>query len=186
MKSTPETLSQLFQRHKLRSPERPTSPTKDELLETLVRVLDICPTTFIIIDALDESNEVGLLLETLCTLFKRLNSNCRILVTSRAEHEIQSVLEKQSVEILQIQRNHVDHDVALHVRAVLETDDRLRAHRQGMKDLIITALTEGAQGMYDFPVLIWCASLTFTGSAGFNARLIISKHFEQPMRSRTH
>ncbi len=182
MESVPDPLLRIFERHKLRNPERPTSPATDELIEAMIDVLDIRSKLFIVIDALDESQEIGVLLRTLCTLFKRADSNCRIMITSRAELEIQRVLNKENVKSLQIQRNDIDHDVALYVRAVLETDDRLRGHRQGIKDLITASLTEGAKGMYELLPLKFCNHLIVIGSAGFNAKLIISKRLEPPMR----
>ncbi|MCJ1378282.1 hypothetical protein MMC17_001379 [Xylographa soralifera] len=147
-KSLPKPLLELFQRHKLRNPERPTPPTIDELMGALIEVISLRSTIYIVIDALDECKQTGLLLETLCTIFSQLRSNCRLLCTSRAENEIQRVFQKQSIKNLQIQSAAVDHDVAVYVRAVLETDDRLRAYRQGIKDLIATTLTNGAQGMF--------------------------------------
>ena len=56
-------------------------------------------------------------------------------------------MHKLSVKELKMQNKHVDNDVALYVQAVLNDDDRLRTHRQGIKDLIAEALTQGSKGM---------------------------------------
>ena len=145
--SLPKPLLELFQRHRLRNPERPTPPTIEELMRALIDIISLRSTMFILVDALDECKQIGLLLETLCAIFKQIGSSCRFLFTSRAENEIQRVLQKQNIKSLQIQSEAVDHDVAIYVRAVLETDDRLQAYRQGIKDLIATSLTNGAKGM---------------------------------------
>ena len=134
----------------MRDPDRPTSPTAWELVQVLMAVIAIREDFYIVIDALDECRQRPLLLEmleTIATLFDNPSSRCRILCTSRAEVDIQRAFTKLRVRLLPVQNQHVDHDVALYVRAVLETDDRLRAHRQGIKDLIVDTLTQGAKGM---------------------------------------
>ncbi|KAL9045733.1 MAG: hypothetical protein Q9214_001273 [Letrouitia sp. 1 TL-2023] len=146
-RSLPKPLLELFQRHRLRNPERPTSPTTDDVLGVLIGVLALRSTIFIVVDALDECKEMGLLLETLCAILNQPGSDCRFLFTSRPESEIRRTLQEQNVKDLPIQNIEVDRDVAVYVRAVLETDDRLRAHRQGIKDLIIDSLVNGAKGI---------------------------------------
>lgn len=180
--SLPEPLLELFRRHQLRNPERPTPPTTDELLGVLVGVLGLQMTIFIVIDALDECKQIELLMETLCAILDQSESNCRFLLTSRAEIEIQSRLRKQDIKDLQIQSAAVDHDVAVYVRAILQTDDRLRAHRQGIKDLITITLTNGAKGMCVATVCYQWISLTHIGFAGSNAKLTASEDSEPPMR----
>lgn len=181
--SLPEPLLELYRRHQSRNPERPTPPTIDELMGVLVGVLRLQMTTFIVIDALDECKQVPLLLETWCSILDQSKSDCRFLLTSRAENEIQSMLRKLNIKDLQIQSAAVDHDVALYVRAVLQTDDRLRRHRQGIKDLITTTLTNGAKGMCVSDVCDQLTSLTHTGFAGSNVKLTVSEDSEPPMRS---
>ena len=150
MEPLPSALLSLFQRHSVRDPDRPTSPSAWELVQVLMAVVAIREDFYIVIDALDECRQRLLLLEmleTIATLFDNPSSRCRILYTSRAEVDIQRAFTKLRVRLLPVQNQHVDHDVALYVRAVLETDDRLRAHRQGIKDLIVDTLTQGAKGM---------------------------------------
>ena len=136
---------------------------------------------FIVVDALDECKQIGLLLEALCAILNQSGSNCRFLFTSRAEIEIQRALQNQSIKNLQIQSAAIDHDVAVYVRAVLETDDRLRTHRQGIKDLIATTITNGAKGMCVATASYLWMNLTRIGSAGSNAKLNISERSEQPV-----
>lgn len=178
----PEPLLELYRRHQSRNPERPTPPTTDELLGVLIGILRLETKIFIVIDALDECKQIYLLLETWCAIFDQSESSCRFLLTSRAEIEIQTWLRELNIKDLQIQSANVDHDVALYVRAVLQTDDRLRKHRQGIQDLIITTLTNGAKGMCVSTVCHLWTSLTYIGFAGCNARLTASEDLELPMR----
>ena len=147
MKLIPKPVLDIYQRHCLGNPEQPTAPTINELVETLIYVLAQLPTVFIVVDALDECKQITVLLKTLCGIVQQSEPNCRILLTSRAETAIQRGLEEQSIKGLEIQNATVDRDVALYVRAVLETDERLRSYRQTVKDLIVETLTNGAKGM---------------------------------------
>ena len=146
----PEALQILFQRHSVRDPDRPTSPTVWELVQALTAVIAIRDDFYIVIDALDECSQRPLLLEmleTMVILVHNGSSRCRLLYTSRAEVDIQRAFTKLRVTELPIQNQNFDHDVALYVRSVLESDDRLQSHRQGIKDLIAETLTKGARGM---------------------------------------
>lgn len=150
MDPLPSALLSLFQRHSVRDPDRPTLPTVWELLQVLVDVFSVREGLYLVVDALDECRQRPLLLEvleTIATVFDNPSSRCRILYTSRVDVDIQRVFTKLRVIPLPVQNQHVDHDVALYVRAILETDDRLRAHRQGIKGLIVDTLTQGAKGM---------------------------------------
>ena len=145
--SLPLPLANLFQRHRLRNPDRPTYPTVDELIEVLIGVINLCPALFVIVDALDECTQIGILMKTLCAIMDESTSVCRYLFTSRAEYEVQSAFERKNIEVMRIENAAVDHDVAIYVHAVLATDNRLRAHRQAIKDLIAISFTAGAHGM---------------------------------------
>ena len=143
--STP--LVDLFERHSLRDPEHPSPPTAFELVQVLTAMIALHQTFYIVIDALDECRQRPLLFDTISTIFDRVDSRCRILCTSRAEIDIQHTMHKLSVKELKMQNKHVDNDVALYVQAVLNDDDRLRNHRQGIKDMIAETLTQGSKGM---------------------------------------
>ncbi|KAL2048384.1 hypothetical protein N7G274_000295 [Stereocaulon virgatum] len=147
----PSALLSLFQRHSARDPDRPTSPTAWELVQVLMDVISAREDLFLVVDALDECRQRPLLLEvleTIANVFDNPSSRCRILYTSRVEVDIQRVFTKLRVIPLPVQNQHVDHDVALYVRAILETDDRLRAYRPEIKGLIVDTLTQGAKGMF--------------------------------------
>ena len=143
----PEILLELYRRHTLRDSNHPSTPTASELIDALVTVINLHEDYFILIDALDECRERPLLLEMIPVLINRATSQCRVLCTSRWELDIQASMNNLPVNTVAIRPQQVDSDVSLFVRAVLRDDERLRCHRQGVKDLILERLTKGAQGM---------------------------------------
>lgn len=143
----PKPLVNLFERHSVRDSEHPSAPTTFELVQVLTAMIALHETFNIVIDALDECRQRASLLDTFSAIFDRIDSRCRILCTSRADIDIQQAMHKLSLKELKIQNKQVDNDVALYVRAVLDEDDRLRTHRQGIKNLIAETLTQGSKGM---------------------------------------
>lgn len=143
----PEMLLSLYERHKLRNLDRPSPATVDELLTVLIHLLNRPTATFIIIDALDESDEREPLLQSIYTIFDNSGTNCKYFFSSRAEKDLEVAMEGLNVKHLPVKRNAVDQDVGIYVRAMMETHKRLCAHRQGIKDLITNTLIEGANGM---------------------------------------
>ncbi|KAL8793896.1 MAG: hypothetical protein Q9195_003515 [Heterodermia aff. obscurata] len=144
----PGVLVDLFRRHSARDPDRPSIPSTFELLEVIVAVLDVRPTFYIVVDALDECRERPLLLATVTSLKERLSPNCKILLTSRWELDIQRVISKLEIRDLEARAHRVDNDISLYVRSVLESDERLSRHRQDTKAIILEKLSEGAHGMF--------------------------------------
>ena len=143
----PAALVSLFQRHSIRDPERPSPPTVFELTQILRDIMTLRSPLFLVVDALDECQQRPLLLETLFALFEQEDSCCRILCTSRAEPDIQRAFSNHAIKELRIQNHQVDQDVSVYIRAVLNGDERLKGHREGIKQLIAEKLTAGAQGM---------------------------------------
>ena len=146
-KPLPNVLVSLFHRHSVRDPERPSQPTVYELTLALKNMMRLGSPIFLLVDALDECRQRSLLLETLSAFFNEDSPNWRIVCTSRAEVDIQRDLSRHEIKELRIQNHHVDHDVSLYVRAVLDNDERLSTHRQGIKNLIEAELVGGAKGM---------------------------------------
>ena len=143
----PKPLVKLFERHSVRDSEHPSPPTTFELVQVLTAIIALHDAFYIVVDALDECRQRSSLLDTIGAIFHRIDSRCRILCTSRADIDIQHAMHKLSMKELKIQNKQVDNDVALYVRAVLNEDDRLRTHRQGIKDVIAETLTQGSKGM---------------------------------------
>ena len=143
----PDVLTDLYQRHDIRDQKSPTPPTEYELIQILNAVKKSTTPLFLVVDALDECDQRPMLLETLATLFKDGDRNCRILCSSRIESDLESTFRDLSVMETCIQKEDVDRDVALHIRAVMDSDARLIGHRQSIKDHIERELTCGAKGM---------------------------------------
>ena len=142
----PKPLVNLFERHSVRDSEHPSAPTTFELVQVLTSMIALHETFNIVIDALDECRQRASLLDMFGAIFDRIDSR-RIMCTSRADIDIQQAMHKFSIKELKIQSKQVDNDVALYVRAVLNEDDRLRTHRQGIKNLIAETLAQGSKGM---------------------------------------
>jgi hypothetical protein len=69
-------------------------------------------------------------------------------MTSRKEHDIQTVLEQSVNSIVAIQNKLVDADVDIFVCECLKSDSDLRKWDDELKSKILSTLTSGAQGMY--------------------------------------
>ena len=102
---------------------------------------------YIVIDALDECPESDRTRDVFLTELLKLPSNAYLLVTSRPNSLIESILtEARCLEI----SAHVD-DVRQHVAARIANKAPLLKHiaaNPSLKDKIISVITERAQGMY--------------------------------------
>ena len=143
----PEILLELYRRHSLRDSNHPSVPTASELTDAFLTVINLHQDYFVLVDALDECRERPLLLEIISTLINRTTSQCRVLCTSRWELDIKASMDTLPINAVAIKPQQVDTDVSLFVGAVLQSDERLRCHRQDIKDLILERLSKGAQGM---------------------------------------
>ena len=132
-------------------------PSLQSLTNTFSALLASSPRTYLIIDALDECSERDRLIEFIRHL-RESSEDASFLVTSRREHDLLEGLEG-SIDV-QIDLSHADGlemDIDLHVRKSLETDQKLRKWKPLLKEEILSALVQGAQGMYShtvkYPVL---------------------------------
>ena len=132
-------------------------PSLQSLENTFSALLASSPRTYLIIDALDECSERDKLTELIRHL-RESSGDASFLVTSRREQDLLDGLEG-SIDV-QIDLSHTDGlemDIELHVRKSLETDQKLKKWKPLLKDKILAALVQGAQGMYNhtvkYPVL---------------------------------
>jgi hypothetical protein len=128
-------------------------------------------TVFIVLDALDESDRDSRK-DLLGWITRILGSGRSILVTSRDEHDIRSVLTTETVSQISIQSSKVDADVRLYVQNCLQRDPKLKRFPKDVKDVIENKLVSGSNGMYEAPTpfaVIRCShySIHLTGSAGW-------------------
>lgn len=115
-----------------------------ELTDVLIEIADRCSGMYIILDALDESVDWKPLFKV---LEKILLSKINLLVTSRKERDIESVLAKAVDYAVAIENDRVDADVSLHVQQSLRTDPDLSRWDDELKSEIVATLTSGAKGM---------------------------------------
>jgi KaiC/GvpD/RAD55 family RecA-like ATPase len=139
----------LFNRHQRMS----TRPGKEELVSTLLMVLEEAEHVYLVVDAMDECSERERLSSVLDTLLDKARSRLHILATSRNEADLELALEGIATSTIDIDDSKVDTDIATHVRARLEEDYQLRAWDGPTKKRIAEALVEGAHGMYVSPLV---------------------------------
>ncbi len=129
-------------------------PTSKVLLATLHSAMDsIRKNTFLILDALDEYPENGRqeLLNAIKTLRDSEHNDIHILVTSRAEYDIEHTLDTEATQKFSIKGPSVDSDISRHVRASLADDARLCRLPPSIKETIETQLVSSARGMSVVP-----------------------------------
>lgn len=131
--------------------------TYSELESLLVAVLQECPPTTLVLDALDECQDRECLLELLVRLADSPTFSAKILVSSRRELDIQNAFD--SMPRIPIESDIVDKDIHSYLEYVIKTNKRLYKLSPSLKTTILETLTLGANGMY---VLI--CTLSFASS----------------------
>ena len=133
------------------------APQISEAIQTLVQILgedlvdEVRPRTFIVIDALDESNEAerAEILDTLQRIAS-LNIDIHLLVTSRSstggvEQRLQDVVKLFNVVI---EHRHADEDILTHITERLQNDEDLNKWSSDLRKMIEEALAASAAGMF--------------------------------------
>lgn len=145
------------------------------LLESSTRL----PRLMIIIDALDECVDRHLLLECITRLNASTPANLNVLVTSRKEQDIFNRLSNLPRVALG-EANGLKRDVSLYVEKRLQENENLRRRTEDVKKQILSALTQGAQGMWveRFCAMKRCSRLNSVplGSDGYSVSSITSPH----------
>jgi len=119
--------------------------TVTQLTQALISVACQLDLLYVIIDALDESSEVQLLLSVIRKL--RESHRVNVLLTSRMNPELQSGLVGLMDNIVSIEDKKVDADIQLHVQRCLEVDAELSAWDDELKGTMLSTLTSKAHGM---------------------------------------
>lgn len=138
----PRVLDALYVRHHYGS----CQPNTEQLVSTLIDVLDAFESSFIILDALDECRDR----DDLMAFIKRmLDQTCRpgILVASRKEHDIQEHLEPWTTKVIPMEANFVNIDIHSYIQAELCHNSRLKKWPSQVKEHISDALMQRADGM---------------------------------------
>ena len=142
----PKVVESLCSQHRA-SGQQPSTLSLVSVLHALVEELSI--QVFIVIDALDEylEHERAELLQAILSLLGEGHRMIRVLVTSRAEHDIKFSLSTAATEIVAIQNEQVDADIKIYVRQRLSEDARLCRLPTHVKHEVELKLGKGAQGM---------------------------------------
>jgi hypothetical protein len=123
-------------------------PSLVELLKALEDILDKFEITYVIVDAIDESNPR----EDLLKVFRDLVTDSRfkklqLLASSREYIDIERVMGEFSVSV-PMANPFVEEDIRLHVRSTLQSDPKFRRWPQELLDEVEHAVSTGARGMY--------------------------------------
>jgi hypothetical protein len=146
-------LSAFYSAHR----EGAQSPTDNKLVQCFKRLLKAqgqAP-VYLIIDALDECSSASALSSPRDEVLKLLEDlidsqlpNLRICVTSRPEVDIKSVLGPLSFRCISLHDERgQQEDIENYIKAVVNTNKRMRRWTPEHKQLVIDVLTERADGM---------------------------------------
>ena len=148
-----DVLSDLYSSHD-RGVRKPSDRVMVECLKEML-TLEAQGPTYIIVDALDECPITSTIpspreevLEFVDELVGVRLPNVHICVTSRPEHDIQAVLKHLTPRAVSLHdESGQQQDIVNYVTAFVHSDNRMRRWREEDKDLVITTLSEKADGM---------------------------------------
>ena len=140
----PSGLKVLYDDHS-RNRQTPTPPTVPECLQLLKSQLVCCPTTFLVVDALDECDDQTQ--SELCAELQDLPGSTHLLITSRDNPE----LEDQIRPSTRLEIRASNKDIEMYLEDRIEKAHRLNRLTQKdpeLRPLVINTILEKAQGMY--------------------------------------
>ena len=143
--------------------EQPSNATLVGCLKSMLELPGQMP-IFVILDALDECpGSTGTpsarekVLDFAETLVASHYSNLFICITSRPEQDIQTVLKTSTLRRVSLHEEHGQReDINRYVRAFVHSDRTMRRWREEDKELVISTLSERADGMWGISFLIAC------------------------------
>ncbi|KAL6872501.1 hypothetical protein HDV57DRAFT_511399 [Trichoderma longibrachiatum] len=128
------------------------SPSMEELESTLVDIVGLSETTYIVIDALDECDSQMVwsdILTFLSNLINKVGTNLYILVTSRQEVDIETKIAQLPVATTSValRAREVDRDIINHLHAVLK-EDSFTTWSDALKKKVTDHLVQHADGVF--------------------------------------
>ena len=138
----PQDLTLPFSQHK----DRKTRPSLDECRALLVSLINKYTRSFIILDALDETNERDGTRHGLIAELKKLSATAKILITSRYCTSDEEYFEPSS----KIEIRALEADLVAYVEARMVEESRLTKHfkkEPGLAPLVLENVVKQAQGM---------------------------------------
>jgi hypothetical protein len=132
-----------------------TEPGYNDLLELLFTMVGRFRRVYIVIDALDESQDRKFLLDLLIKIARDdAFEKVRLLAMSRKELDIQQAFEGICTSI-SLSNPLVDEDIRVYIENQLQTDRKLSRWPESLKRDIRDGLIKGAKGMY-VPKVLFC------------------------------
>ena len=128
--------------------KRGAEPSLGDLLEAVKDILGKFEITYIMVDAIDESNPR----EDLLKVFQDLVTDSRfekvqLLASSRDYIDIERVMGEISVSV-SMANPFVEEDIRLHVRVTLQSNRKFVRWPQDLLDEVEDTISRGAKGMY--------------------------------------
>ena len=124
-------------------------PTEDELLDLLKELLQSFQQAYIVVDALDESDDCYKLLDQVVKVMHAWHfSHLHILMSSRREQNIIIMMEEWATAEICLSADLVGNDIVSYVHSVVARDPRLMRWGHKVQQDVMDALISGANGMY--------------------------------------
>ncbi|KAF8500673.1 hypothetical protein JB92DRAFT_2742061 [Gautieria morchelliformis] len=141
--STPDTLAKLFSDNK----DGERSPSPEELKSTVKSIIGSFDGVYIIFDALDECPDRHDFLELLEEFHGWDSDKIHLLATSRSELDILKTMDRLGSYDVPMDENLVADDICVYVSKRIDRDSRFKIYSTHEKNMIETALINGAHGM---------------------------------------
>ena len=125
-----------------------TAPTIRGSKGVIRQILEKSVPVYLVIDALDESEDRSILLECLADFREWKQENLHVLVTSRRETDIEDCLGIIATDSIPLEESVIKEDILSYIRHQLQHDKDLSKWPESVRADIETALIEGAQGMF--------------------------------------
>ncbi|KAM0420452.1 hypothetical protein ACHAPT_011744 [Fusarium lateritium] len=124
-----------------------SEPSLEELIEVCKAEAARTPTTYLLLDALDEcpkSERTKFLDHVLGTM---LESELNVLITSRKEPDIASRLKDVALSVVSLEASQVDADVRTHVLRVINRHSSFKSMKPALRKEILDGIVSRAHGM---------------------------------------
>lgn len=133
-----------------------SQPTDDTLLLTLRSMFQNSTATYILLDALDESQNRSRLLDVIQRVHEWEIDNVHVLVTSRCEADIKKILEPLACpdQIIELKPSVINDDINKYIQHSMSTDRSLRRWRRrpDIQQKIMENLLDKGDGLYERPI----------------------------------
>lgn len=136
---------------------KPQRLGSEKLVELILQQINDDHRTLIFLDAINECGSSHAILSNIESLLTRSGARIHICLSSINERDIEDHLQKlPNLYVKNLEQQEMTIDINILVCDYLENHSRLKQHSRKLKDEIISALTQGAQGMYaDFDMIFY-------------------------------